>query len=163
MPAPKGNQFWKLADPECLGKPRLFKTPKDLWEACKPYFEHVDNNPFVTTETTQSEKGTYLKEVNHKIPYTWEGLYTFLGISNLDRYREKEEYAAIITHIGSIIRNHKFSGASAGIFNANIIARDLGLMEKTDITSNGKDVSGSPTVLFVKQGEKEDESSDKDK
>lgn len=134
--APKGNQFWKLADPECLGKPRNYPKPKDLWEACKPYFEYVDNNPIISTETTQSDKYNSTKVTQHKRPYTWEGLYVYLGVSHLKHYKEREDFLPIITHIGNIIRNQKFEGAAAGIFNSNIIARDLGLKDSKEISGS---------------------------
>ena len=150
MAAPKGNQFWKLADPECIGKPRNFASPSYLWEKAKEYFEECDENPFEREETTTTDKGTYYKTYSHKIPYTWEGLYVFLGVCNIDRYKDIKEFVGIITHIGNVIRNRKFSGAAAGIFNSNIIARDLGLRDATDIATNGKDLSGEFTVNIVK-------------
>ena len=149
MAAPKGNQFWKLADPQCLGKPRLYPTPTDLWKACKPYFEWIDENPILKTSTTTSAKGTFHNEEPLQKPYNWMGLYVFLGVCDLDGYKEKEEYSAIYTHIGNIIRNQKFEGATAGIFNANIIARDLGLKDSSDITSMGKQINITP-IEFTK-------------
>lgn len=138
MAAPKGNQFWKLADPECLGRPLNFKTPQDLWDRSKEYFAECDDNPLEVSEVTTTEKGMFSKIKLHKVPYTWEGLYVFLGISNLDRYKEKKEFVGIITHIGNVIRNQKFSGAAAGLFNSNIIARDLGLSDKTESKISGE-------------------------
>ena len=135
MAAPKGNQFWKLADPECLGKPRNYPTPADLWNACFPYFDWVDANPIIKQSTTTTSKGTFHNEEPLQKPYTWLGLYVFLGVSHLDRYQENKEFEAIYTHIGNIIRNQKFEGATAGIFNANIISRDLGLKEQTETTT----------------------------
>ena len=37
--------------------------------------------------------------------------------------------------------SQKFEGAASGIFNANIIARDLGLSDKQDITTGGEKLS----------------------
>jgi len=144
MAAPKGNQFWKLADPECLGRPCIFDSPSTLWNQTKGYFKECDENPLLKVESTVSEKGNYNKTIEHKIPYTWEGLYVFLGIGNLDRYKEKEEFAGIITHIGNIIRNQKYTGAAAGLFNANIIARDLGLKDRSDITTGDESINLTP-------------------
>ena len=39
----------------------------------------------------------------------------------------------IITRIREAIYQQKFEGASVGAFNANIIARDLGLADKQDV------------------------------
>jgi len=133
MAAPKGNQFWKNIPYENIGRKRNFPEPKDLWEETQKYFEECDKNPFESEETTSTDKGKYSKKTKHKIPYTWEGLYVFLLVCNLDRYREKKEFVGIITHIGNIIRNQKFSGAASGLFNANLIARELGIKESVDI------------------------------
>lgn len=141
-----GNQFWKLADPEAIGRPRIFKTPLDLWEKVKEYFQWVDENPIVTKKIYTNDKGTHLNQDYLIKPYTWEGLYVFLGVCNLDRYKEKEEFAGIITHIGNCIRNQKFEGAASGIFNPNIIARDLGLKDSSDVTSQGKQL---PSAIFI--------------
>jgi hypothetical protein len=143
MAAPKGNQFWKLADPEFLGKPKNFPKPIDLWNACKPYFEWVDENPIIKQSTTTTAKGTFHNEEPLQKPYTWMGLYVFLGVSDLSAYKENKDYFQVITHIDNIIRNQKFEGATAGIFNANIIARDLGLVDKKEIETNSKDLSES--------------------
>lgn len=136
----KGNEIWKLADPEKVGRPPRWKTPKELWASVHPYFDHQDENPIISTEITSTSKGSFLKEIHHKKPYTWQGLYVFLGVPNLDHYKEKDEFSAILTHIGNIIYSQKFDGAAAGVFNANIIARDLGLRDNKDVTTNGNDV-----------------------
>lgn len=149
MGAPKGNQFWKLADPECLGRPRTFSDPATLWGKAKEYFQECDENPLLRSERTTTDKGVFDKVYTHKIPYTWEGLYVFLGICNLDRYKEKEDFVGILTHIGNIIRNQKYTGAVAGLFNANIIARDLGLKEQSDVTTNGKEINKAIEVVIV--------------
>lgn len=39
----------------------------------------------------------------------------------------------VTTYVEEIIRTQKFEGAAVGAFNANIIARDLGLSDKKEI------------------------------
>lgn len=152
MAAPKGNQFWKLADPECLGRPPMFETQSELWEKAKLYFQECDENPMQKDEVTTTEKGSYYKTINYKIPYTWEGLYVFLGVSNLDRYKKLEEFIGVTTHIDNVIRNQKYSGAAAGLFNANIIARDLGLVDKTE--NKNKNTTTTKTQITFGGGRK---------
>jgi len=134
----KGNQFWKKIDPEDLGRNPKYKEPIELWEDAEKYFKECDSRPLLSREYTESQKGTFNKTTEHAIPYTWEGLYVFLSICNLKHYKEKEAFSPIIEHIGNVIRNQKFVGAAAGLFNSNIIARDLGLTDKKDVTSDGK-------------------------
>lgn len=43
-----------------------------------------------------------------------------------------EGYLVVIARIEDIVYNQKFSGAASGFLNPNIIARDLGLADKTE-------------------------------
>lgn len=45
----------------------------------------------------------------------------------------------VTTRIDEIIYKQKFEGAAVGAFNANIIARDLGLADKKDVDIKTKD------------------------
>lgn len=129
----KGNQFWKNVPYEKIGRPPKYKTPNELWEDVKAYFIECDENPMSKQEITTTDKGTFDKEFIYKVPYTWQGLYVFLSVKDLDHYKTKDEFSEILSHISNIIYNQKFTGASVNIFNANIIARDLGLADKKDV------------------------------
>lgn len=134
----KNNQLWRLADPAKVGRPLKWKTPEDLWEDAKGYFKYKDEEPFTSTEVTVSEKGSYSKSIHHKRAYTWQGLFVYLGVPDLKYYKEKDEFSPILTHIGNIMYEQKFEGASAGVFNSNIISRDLGLRDNHDVTTKGE-------------------------
>ena len=45
------------------------------------------------------------------------------------------------------IREQKFMGAAAGFFNHAIIARDLGLVDKKDLTSDGEKLPAGGSVI----------------
>ena len=75
---------------------------------------------------------------------TLEGLCIFLDIDRktFDNYCAKDDFFPITSHIRDIIYEQKFTGAAANLLNGNIIARDLGLKEKTELTGkDGKPVS----------------------
>lgn len=161
MPAPKGNQYWKLIDPDNIGRDPEFSTPNDLWERCKEYFEWIDSTPIIETESTTSQgKTVTVKEKEHAKPYTWEGLYAYLGICNLDHYKKKKAFSGIISHISNIIYSNKFEGASAGLFNSNIIARDLGLKDSKDHTSSDGSMSPPRTLADIYAEENPDSKSE---
>lgn len=148
----EGNQRWRNIDPDKIGRDAKYETPKDLWDGVLPYFDHCDNTPIETTETKSSSKDKKetigeTKTIIHRVPYTWEGMYSFMGICNLDHYKQKTAFSGILTHIKNIIYNQKFSGAAAGIFNANIIARDLGLKDTHDLNHGGQD--GNPIEFYT--------------
>ena len=72
-------------------------------------------------------------------PITFEGFECYLAdegvIRDLGDYAKNKDgnytdYSPIITRIRQNCFVHNFKGASVGIFNANIIAKKLGLIEK---------------------------------
>lgn len=141
-----GNQIWKLADPAKVGRPRKLRNPKQLWEIACDYFQHCDDNPIATEETYAGTKGAYVKQQLHPVPYTWAGLEVYAN-TDLEAYKdadERPEYSDVIRVIDAVMTNQKFSGAAAGVFNANIIARDLGLRDRTDITTDDKPIETTP-------------------
>lgn len=65
---------------------------------------------------------------------TIDGLCLFLDIddSTWQRWREDEDFYGVVAKADKIIRAQKFAGAAADLLNANIIARDLGLVDKKE-------------------------------
>ena len=159
MAAPKGNQFWKLRSKH--GRDKLFATPELPWETACEYFDWIDNNPlieidYVGKDATQVEKP-------HTRPYTLEGLVMYLDACTnyWKEFRKRcndnneKDFIAIITRIEEIIRRQKFEGAACGFYNANIIARDLGLSDKKDLSSSDGTMSPKPIINVVSPKTKE--------
>jgi hypothetical protein len=149
MPAPAGNQFWKARSTH--GRNPIFSDPEQLWGAVTEYFQWVEDNP-LWEEKGFAFQGIVTKERFHKMrAMTIDGLCIFLDIarSTWQEYGKKEGFSAVVTRAEQIIRDQKFAGAAADLLNANIIARDLGLSDKAEIT--GKD--GAPLVPEVNEGE----------
>ena len=67
-------------------------------------------------------------------PFTIGGFCNYIDITieTFSQWCKSDDLSDISTRIRQIIRNQKFEGAASGFFNANIIARDLGLKEHTD-------------------------------
>lgn len=136
MGAPTGNQFWKQRSKH--GRDKIFETPLHLWEAACEYFDWCENNPLIEIDF----RGKELQEV--ALPkmraFTWQGLELFIDIHRLRDYKSNPDYkdfSPVIEQIEKIIYNQKFSGAAAGFLNPNIIARDLGLSDKTEAQVSG--------------------------
>lgn len=137
MGAPKGNQFWKQRSKH--GRDKIFETPEHLWEAACEYFEWCDENPLIEIDY----KGKDNEMVNYPKmrAYTWQALELFLDIDSLREYKTNPNYkdfSQVITRIDKIIYSQKFEGAAAGFLNPNIIARDLGLADKTQNENKGE-------------------------
>jgi len=139
MAAPEGNSFWKQRSKH--GRDKIFTTPEILWEAACEYFEWCEDNPW----HQQNWVGKDGDEVVRKLirPYTLSGFCVFIDCEErtFRNYSLKEEYKdffPVVTRIEQIIKTRKFEGAAVGLFNANIIARDLGLSD-SNIMKGDKD------------------------
>ncbi len=153
MAAPKGNQFWKLRSKHGIDK--LFKTPELMREAAYEYFQWCDENPFY--EADFRGRDNEMVKIPKMRPYTMQGLCLYLDCNTVYfsqfelKLKEKDDeiskgFAKVISEIREVVYNQKFSGAAAGFFNANIIARDLKLRDNTDITTDGEKLK---TVLYI--------------
>jgi hypothetical protein len=133
MAAPIGNQFWKLRTKH--GRDKLFSSPEILWEAACEYFQYVIDNPIEVEETKTKPNSVEVTVNKLQRPFSWDGLELYLDIESLRDYKTNPNYkdfSQVITRIGKVIYTNKFEGASAGVFNHNIIARDLGLKDQTE-------------------------------
>lgn len=145
MPAPKGNQFWKLRAKH--GRDKLFASPDLLWEAACEYFEWCDENPWIKQDFVGGgpRAGTLI-ELETARPYTISGLCIYLGVSvqyfndfeKALKEKPDEGFSSVITRIRETIFTQKYEGAAVGAFNATIIARDLGLVDKSESKADVK-------------------------
>lgn len=137
MAAPKGNKFWQARSSH--GANPKFKHPNDLWDACLEYFEWVEANPLQEAKVAQSGGKPKVIQLAKMRAMTISGLCVFLDIveSTWHEWRTKrKDLSEVITRVEQIIRTQKFEGASADLLNPNIIARDLGLADKSKITGD---------------------------
>ena len=139
MGAPAGNQFWKLRSKH--GRDKLFKTPDLLWNAACEYFQWCEDNPI----EAQDNKGTKnVNTVKFNRPFTVKGFCLYCDATEHWYYEFKKalsnekdkDFLYICRKIEDIVYNQKFEGAAIGIYNANIIARDLGLSENVNQNVN---------------------------
>lgn len=145
MAAPEGNQFWKLRAKH--GREKLFASPELLREAAYEYFGHCDDHPWLKKEAIKSgDMAGETMDVPTAKPYTLTGFLVYIGASknfwNEFKKANHKDFLGVIEEIENVMYTQKFEGAAVGAFNANIIARDLGLAEKNEHT--GKD--GEPLI-----------------
>lgn len=145
MAAPKGNQFWKARSSH--GRKPVFADPEQLRDACAEYFEWVEENPLWEDKLVTFQGAATHEPVAKMRAMTIGGLCIFLDIDRTTwlEYGKKEGFSNVIREVDEVIRTQKFEGASADLLNANIIARDLGLADKTELAPL--------TVKFTKSDE----------
>lgn len=142
-----GNRAWEARSTR--GRNPIFATPDDLWESVVEYFEWVEANPLYEEKVFNGKDGIVRATIAKMRAMTISGMCVFLDIARRtwDEYRDRPAYLPVVTRAEEIIRDQKFSGAAADLLNANIIARDLGLSDKSELSGpNGgpietKDVS----------------------
>lgn len=134
MGAPKGNRFWEIRTKHGVG--RLFTDPEALREACQECFDWYENNPLLEDKVGFSNGVAIHTEVKHIRALTVKGLTLFLGITEktyFDWKKNRHDLAEVLEWAEKTIWMQKFGGAAAGLLNANIISRELGLIDKQDV------------------------------
>jgi hypothetical protein len=181
MAAPKGNKFWELRSKH--GRDRLFATPALMWKAACEYFQWCEDNPFYESE---QKKGNISLKIATKLskkavesltdnivrlpkmrPFTMQGLCRYLNcnVQYFDDFEKSlinkedqlsKDFSVIVTRIRETIYEQKFSGAASGFLNPNIIARDLGLSDKQELTGKGgKDLVPTLKVVMNPDGKQD--------
>jgi hypothetical protein len=158
-----GNQFWRLRSRH--GRDKLFTTPELLWTAACEYFKWCESHPLYETKAFAYQGTIKTKKLPKMRAMTLSQLCSYLN-TNIAYFRifktrlpeGETDFNAVIADIETTIYNQKFQGAAADLLNANIIARDLGLKEHSELTgAEGKPlhntyiVDDSETVKILKE------------
>ena len=140
--APKGNQFWKLRTKHGTDK-KL--TPKDLLLAVEEFATLIEENPLIETVISGGE----MFEVPKMRAMTIERFCIFAKITpqTLNNYGEDKDYLGIVTYVKDLFRAQNIEGAAANLLNTNLIARYIGLKDKSEIDQNIK--REAPLVIKV--------------
>lgn len=141
-----GNEFWRLA--EGFGREKIFETPRDLVDKASEYFQWVEDNPIVADKVF----GTGLRmPVNHPRAPTIEGFCAFAGIgrSTWGDYSKRDGFAEACELVQTFMFRAKLEGAAAGVFNAQIITRELGLVDRAELTNPDGNMA-PPNVIILR-------------
>lgn len=174
-PFPIGNQFWRLRSKH--GRDKLFASPDLMWEAACEYFQWCVDHPWLKMEQTKATKSSAAFKIKEgeitdmatrdpaeltglptARPFTLTGLSLYLdcseGYFRTFKLTCSEDFLAVITRIEHVIETQQFEGAVVGAYNANIIARKLGLAEKTD---HSVKVNEPIEINYIVPGEDKDQ------
>lgn len=142
MGAPKGNRFWEARSRHGR-KPHFEEGPagaQKLYECCCDYFAWVEDNPLYEAKLVSYEGVSSLESVPKVRAMTIGSLSLFLGAGPGVWYtwrQTREDLRQIIDWAETCIREQKFGAAAAGLLNANIISRDLGLADRQELSGPG--------------------------
>lgn len=154
-----GNEFWKKIP--YPGRPVSY-TPEALWDK---FLEYMDYNKTVSWDKDDFIKsgpgaGTIVS-ISIPNPPSIRGFCVFAGISE-DTFRNYSkmgtEYLVVWHASRDIILEIQISGAATNTFNANIVARWAGLIDKKelDIKSEMTDDERSDTIRLIMEKMKKD-------
>jgi hypothetical protein len=124
MAAPKGNNYWEFRNKHG----RDFKyTPEAFWDEAVNYFEWMSGKVW----------NKKVIDIPTSTPMSIQSFCLFADIdeNTFSRYEKEkgyEDFWAITTRIRGIIESNQFEGATVGAYNPNIIARKLGLADKSE-------------------------------
>ena len=150
MAAPKNNQYWKQRSKH--GRDKIIKSAQFLADASDEYFQWCLDNPII--EIDYRGKDLVRIELPHPRVFKKQEFARFCGLSEwrliTDLMKDSKDFSQVITRIGEIIADQKYTYAVVGMFNATIVSRDLGLADKvqTDITTQGDKVN-IPPITWV--------------
>ena len=135
MAAPKGNKFHELRSKD--GRDKLFESPEVLKAEIIKYFKSVSEKTLKKPELIKSGDFAgrqYDLEIDD-FP-TKPELAHFLGFAkweSLSNYKDYTlDFLEVVTWAEETIANWKLKEAAIGNLNPNIIARDLGLADKSE-------------------------------
>lgn len=123
------------------GQTQVNFTPDAVVAAAIDYTRWVEDNPLYETKTQYSKDAG--KWVSTRVPkmraMTYGGFQLFCGIGSnrLADWRKIDEYSTAMDFVDLVIKTQKFEGAAAGLLNAVIVARDLGLADKQEVSGPG--------------------------
>ena len=126
-----------------------------LWDACCEYFDWAYENPLEKAIVYQGEVSKSTEKLMRAM--TISGLCIFLDThseyftsfeADLDlKTGEGKDFSRVTKKVREIINTQKFEGASAGLLNPNIIARDLGLTDKKELSGSTE----NPLTMVIKE------------
>lgn len=139
MAYPKGNEYYKLRSKH--GKDRQYPTVDEFREKCEEYISYCIENPIKEQEVVKYKDHYEIIELNRPRAMNIQGLCNWLDLSlqGFLNYEKRDDFVDVITRVRQIIYTYKFEHASVNMMNANIIARDLGLKDSSNVdhTTNG--------------------------
>lgn len=133
-----------------MGKHKYIETPEKLYQLFEDYKAQLKPREI------QKATAAGVKSEWHKPPLTVSGFRTYchkIGITIVHYFANTDnaynDYRTICTHIEDEIRTDQIEGGMVGQFNPSITQRLNGLTEKTDVTTNGKEINEIKVTIIT--------------
>ena len=132
-----------------VGRARMFETPEDLRDACEEYLAWNESHPLFEEKPFCFQGAIIMATIPKPRAPTIVAMCKHLGIHRhtWQNYRVSEEFDYVCEEIEGQMRTFKFENAVAGLMNPTLIARDIGLVEKSSVDLTSGDGTMSPQQL----------------
>jgi len=121
-----------------------FLTPDDLWSAFESYREWAKSNPWIKNDFIKSgEFAGQIVGLSHERPLTeWEFAahveLSYQGLRNYGEAEGYEDYFDTYHRIKTIMTAQRVSGALVDAFNAGLVSKIDGIIEKKELELSGE-------------------------
>ena len=130
-----GAELWEKSI-ELRGRPPVFEAPEQLEDEVFSYLQWVKDNPLV--ELKAFGTGLILRVPKKRYP-TASGCAMYCGVTP----RAWRHWKAKGHHLKDVVEwaeemmlQIKMEGAASGFFNSTIVARDVGLKDKSEVAAD---------------------------
>jgi hypothetical protein len=122
------------------GRPRIFKSPKEMLDAFLKYRTYEKANPILVHDYVGKDGVEVFRK--KEVPLTMEGFKSWMfeqsgyNAGDLENYWNGTyaEFSEVSARIKEIIRTDQIRGGMAGIYNPSLTARINGLVDKVEKT-----------------------------
>lgn len=126
-----------------VGRPLKY-TPEQLLEEFKKYVDWCTEHPLKDNTFTEYKQGYSDQTTTKPRRISIDGFLVYLGVldswwSQLEKGKRREEFSRVKEAIRMYCESYQKDMASAGLLNANIISRLLGLADKQAHDVNTKE------------------------
>ena|SRR3990167_7925103 len=137
------------------------ETPELLWQLFEQYVAHEAKSPMFKVEYVGKEGNKVNTPL--QVPITFEGFECWvedngyindLGTYSANRDGRYTDYVPIVSRIRNNCFSQNFKGAAVGLFNANLIAKKLGLIEKKEVEATIREQPLFPPDVHPDNGNK---------
>ena len=149
---PKGNQYWKLrksfasTEKHYSGDDAADQLSADAFA----YFDWVRDNPIISVKLVSFQGVSTLEDLPKRRLVSIMGICAFIGITDKTwrKWRnEREDLKEVISTVEAAIFAEQLEGAASETVNPMIVARLIGLKEKTATELTGP--NGAPLQMIT--------------
>lgn len=138
---------------ERRSRKKVYLTADDFLADCVKYFEWATQTPIMTEKATVASGDVIRYDEKKLRVFTKKGLALHLGITTSKLASLMQQFPEVGEIIEQVIYVQKFENAAVGVLNSTMMAKDLGIAEKQEISGpQGGPVEVSFRLNMIPEG-----------